>query len=181
MQLSSRILTALAVLILAVAVVAVRAGSPGTVEAATGTIDVVNVGTCYTTDDEVFGVSDCNDGDGDAYLVADRNEIVEVGTVYATYAYDPKTAADDPRGILTNSDLIKISIEDTGRDRRTPVLFGVASTTTASLRPVVDDPNTPENEAAEADALQAAERLALIQEGLPERHRVAGGTGFPVG
>ena len=50
MQLSSRILTALAVLILAVAVVAVRAGSPGTVEAATGTIDVVNVGTCYTTD-----------------------------------------------------------------------------------------------------------------------------------
>ena len=36
MQLSSRILTALAVLILAVAVVAVRAGSPGTVEAATG-------------------------------------------------------------------------------------------------------------------------------------------------
>ena len=51
MQLSSRILTALAVLILAVAVVAVRAGSPGTLEAATGTIDVVNVGTCYTTDD----------------------------------------------------------------------------------------------------------------------------------
>ena len=72
MQLSSRILTALAVLILAVAVVAVRAGSPGTVEAATGTIDVVNVGTCYTTDEEVFGVSDCDDGDEDAYLVAGR-------------------------------------------------------------------------------------------------------------
>ena len=54
MQLSSRILTALAVLILAVAVVAVRAGSPGTVEAATGTIQVLNVGTCYTTDTDTF-------------------------------------------------------------------------------------------------------------------------------
>ena len=64
MQLSSRILTALAVLILAVAVVAVRAGSPGTVEAATGTIDVLNVGTCYTTDTDVFAVGACDDGDG---------------------------------------------------------------------------------------------------------------------
>ena len=63
MQLSSRILTALAVLILAVAVVAVRAGSPGTVQAATGDIGVLNVGTCYTTDDDAFGVGDCNDGD----------------------------------------------------------------------------------------------------------------------
>ena len=59
MQLSSRILTALAVLILAVAVVAVRAGSPETAEAATGTIDVLNVGTCFATDDEVFEASDC--------------------------------------------------------------------------------------------------------------------------
>ena len=63
MQLSSRILTALAVLILAVAVVAVRAGSPGTVEAATGNIDVLNVGTCYTTDTDIFGVGECDDGD----------------------------------------------------------------------------------------------------------------------
>ena len=52
-------------LILAVAVVAVRAGSPGTVEAATGDIGVLNVGTCYTTDDDAFGVGDCDDGDGD--------------------------------------------------------------------------------------------------------------------
>ena len=67
MQLSSRILTALAVLILAVAVVAVRAGSTGTVEgAATGTIDVLNVGTCYTTSTDVFAASDCDDGDGNA-------------------------------------------------------------------------------------------------------------------
>ena len=103
MQLSSRILTALAVLILAVAVVAVRAGSTGTVEAATGTIDVLNVGTCYTTDTDVFAVGACDDGDDNAYDVAGRDTISEVGTVYATYAHDPKTAPDDPRGILTNS------------------------------------------------------------------------------
>ena len=133
MQLSSRILTALAVLILAVAVVAVRAGSPGTVEAATGTIDVLNVGTCYATDTEVFAVGDCWDGDeadidgdpdtGDGYNVATRDSITETGTVYATYAHDPKTAPDAPRGVLLNSNLIKISIQDSGRDKRTPVLL----------------------------------------------------------
>ena len=125
MQLSSRILTALAVLILAVAVVAVRAGSSGTLEAATGTIDVVNVGTCYTTDDEVFEVGDCvADKRGRCdYDVAGRDEIVEVGTVYATYAHDPLTAPDNPRGVLYNSNLIKISIADSGRDKRTPILL----------------------------------------------------------
>ena len=125
MQLSSRILTALAVLILAVAVVAVRGGSSGTVEAATGTIDVLNVGTCYTTNSDVFAVGECDDGDGNAYNVTGRDTISEVGTVYATYSHDPKTAADDPRGILTNSDLIKVSIQDTGRDKRTPVVLPV--------------------------------------------------------
>ncbi len=128
MQLSSRILTALAVLILAVAVVAVRAGSPGvTVEAATGTIDVLNVGTCYTTNDDVFAVGDCNDGDGAYNFIGAATSgdasISEVGTVYATYSHDPKTAADNPRAILTNSDLVKISIQDTGRDKRTPVVL----------------------------------------------------------
>ena len=117
-------------LILAVAVVAVRAGSPGTVEAATGTIDVLNVGTCYTTDTEVFEVGDCDDGDSNTeadgnvgYEVADRDEVAEAGTVYATYAHDPKTAPDSPRAVLENSNLIKISIADSGRDRRTPVLL----------------------------------------------------------
>ena len=128
MQLSSRILTALAVLILAVAVVAVRAGSPDTVEAATGTVDVLNVGTCYTTDDEVFGVADCvDDTAGDGYDVADRDEIVEVGAVYATYSFDPLTAPDSPRGILYNSNLIKISIADSGRDERTPILLAAGN------------------------------------------------------
>ena len=143
MQLSSRILTALAVLILAVAVVAVRAGSPGTVEAATGTIDVLNVGTCYATDTEVFAVGDCWDGDqedidgdpntGDGYVVATRDSITEAGTVYATYAHDPKTAPDDPRGVLMNSNLIKISVSDTERDKRTPVLLAVTGVDDAAL------------------------------------------------
>ena len=106
MQLSSRILTALAVLILAVAVVAVRAGSTGTVEAATGTIDVLNVGTCYTTDTDVFAVGACNDGDaldndgnaetGDGYSVAGRNTITKADSVFATYSIDPKTSGDEP-------------------------------------------------------------------------------------
>ena len=134
MQLSSRILTALAVLILAVAVVAVRAGSPGTVEAATGTINVLNVGTCYTTDTDVFAVGACDDGDdgegdNEGYSVAGRNTISKVDTVYATYAIDPVTSGDDPRAIAMNSDVIKISIEDKGRDKRTGVIYPVGTQT----------------------------------------------------
>ena len=160
MQLSSRILTALAVLILAVAVVAVRAGSPGTVEAATGTIDVLNVGTCYTTDAEVFDAADCDDGDdnmgdNEGYEVADRDEVAEAGTVYATYAHDPKTAPDSPRAVLENSNLIKISIADSGRDRRTPVLLPAGNAPAANVANCgqpgndpcfsqVDDPLTPD-------------------------------------
>ena len=139
MQLSSRILTALAVLILAVAVVAVRAGSPGTVQAATGDISVLNVGTCYTTNTDAFGVGDCKDGqlddtdddgdlDTDVYNVADRDSITKVDTVYATYAIDPKTSGDQPRAIAKNADLIKISIEDKGRDKRSGVLYAVGTT-----------------------------------------------------
>ena len=137
MQLSSRILTALAVLILAVAVVAVRAGSPGTVEAATGTINVLNVGTCYTTDTDVFAVGNCNDGDaldndgdaetGDGYNVAGRDAITKVDSVFATYAIDPKTSGDEPRAIAKNSDVIKISIEDKGRDKRTGKIYAVGN------------------------------------------------------
>ena len=140
MQLSSRILTALAVLILAVTVVAVRAGSTDTVDAATGTINVVNVGTCYTTDDEVFTVADCNDGDdntgaNEGYEVAGRDSITEVGTVFATYAHDPKTAPDSPRAILQNSNTIKINIKDTGRDKRTKVLLGAGDVAPCDTTP----------------------------------------------
>ena len=158
MQLSSRILTALAVLILSVSVVAVRAGTSGTVEAATGTIDVLNVGTCYTTNSDVFAISACKDGildtdtNNDGTLNADNNytllasannpaEISEVGTVYATYSHDPKTAADNPRGILTNSDLIKISIQDSERDKRTPVLLAVGNADDNTISGIQIDPD----------------------------------------
>ena len=141
MQLSSRILTALAVLILAVAVVAVRAGSPGTVQAATGDIGVLNVGTCYTTDDDAFGVGECDDDDGtEGYSVGERDTISEVDNVFATYAIDPKTSGDQPRAILKNADLIKISIDDKGRDKRTGKIYAVDTTTaTAYLDPAMSE------------------------------------------
>ena len=56
-----------------------------------------------------------------------REEVTEVSDLYATYAYDPKTASDEPRVILEDSDLIKISIADSGRDKRTGVLIRGAS------------------------------------------------------
>ena len=50
-----------------------------------------------------------------AYNVAGRDSYHRRSTaVYATYAIDPKTSGDQPRAILKNSDLIKISIEDSG-------------------------------------------------------------------
>ena len=49
--------------------------------------------------------------------------MVEVSTLYATYAYDPKTASNEPRVILQDSDLIKISIADSDRDKRTTDLI----------------------------------------------------------
>ena len=112
MQLSSRILTALAVLILAVTVVAVRAGSPGTVEAATGTIDVVNVGTCYTTDSEVFGIGDCDDGDEGDYDVAGRDRLSpRSGSVYRDILPTTRRRRRTMLAVCSkNSNLIKISI-----------------------------------------------------------------------
>ena len=40
--------------------------------------------------------------------------MIEVDTLYATYAHDPSTAAEAPRAILTDGDLLMISITDTG-------------------------------------------------------------------
>ena len=163
MQLSSRILTALAVLILAVAVVAVRAGSPGTVEAATGTIQVLNVGTCYTTDTDTFGVGECVDGDATpGYEVAGRDEITKVDTVYATYAIDPKSSGELPRAIATNSDVIKISIDDKGRDKRTGVIYAVTGSPTLDL---TDAANIGENTASWT-IIRTVGLQSLIDDGL---------------
>ena len=173
MQLSSRILTALAVLILAVAVVAVRAGSTGTVEAATGTIDVLNVGTCYTTSTDVFAVGECEDGDAgtedttlEGYSVAGRDTITKVDSVFATYAIDPKTSGDQPRAIAVNSDLIKISIEDTGRDKRTGVIYSVTDASLTDL--VVDDTTTTTTDESVANkaVIRAIGFDSMLRDGL---------------
>ena len=100
--------------------------STPTADAATGSIAALNVGTCLTTDATVFK-GDCTvlskgaDGTGEEGEDI-RTKNTEVSTLYATYAHDPKTASDEPRAILTDSDLLKISIKDTGRDMRSGVL-----------------------------------------------------------
>lgn len=91
------------------------------VDAATGVIDALNVGTCLATNADVFEDEDC-----DLFNRSDRweirDEIEDASELYATYAHDPKTGWDEPRAIIEDSDLLKISIFDPGRDRRTGVL-----------------------------------------------------------
>ena len=125
----SKMLGALALLTLIGALFVMQSAdhnSP-TADAATGSIAALNVGTCLTTSEDVFGDEDCNLSEsaseatsGTAWEV--RKEVAEVSTLYATYAHDPKTSSDAPRAILQDSDLLKISISDPGRDKRSPVL-----------------------------------------------------------
>ncbi len=130
-SMKSKMLGALALLTLigALFIMQSAGSSPPTADAATGTIAALNVGTCLTTDGDVFK-GDCKDGDNprlsggsgsDSWEV--REEIAEVSTLYATYAHDPKTASNEPRAILTDSDLIQISIADADRDKRSGVLI----------------------------------------------------------
>ncbi len=100
---------------------------PSTVNAATGSIAAMNVGTCLTTDDDVFS-GDCEALDDSVEGRDIREERTEVTTLYATYAHDPKTASDAPRAILEDSDLIRISIADADRDKRSGVLIRGAHT-----------------------------------------------------
>ncbi|MXZ02896.1 MAG: hypothetical protein F4Y88_04265 [Chloroflexi bacterium] len=107
-----------------------------TVEAATGSIAALNVGTCLTTDNSVFK-GDCdalmNHADGTDNDWEVRDKIAEVSTLYATYAHDPKTSSDAPRAILMDSDLLKISIADADRDKRSGVLIAGNTLTTKNL------------------------------------------------
>ena len=129
-SMKSKMLGALALLTLIGALFVMQSAEQRvpTVDAATaGSIDALNVGTCLTTSDAIFGKADCDlsesasDADsGTAWEV--RKEVAEVKTLYATYAHDPKTSSDAPRAILEDSDLLKISIADSGRDKRTGVL-----------------------------------------------------------
>ncbi len=133
-SMKSKMLGALALLTLIGALFVMQSvgTSPPTADAAHGSIAAMNVGTCLTTDGDVFK-GDCSLTEdaseattGEAWEV--REKIGEVSTLYATYAYDPKTASNEPRVILTDSDLLKISISDTGRDRRDGVLIGSDAT-----------------------------------------------------
>lgn len=121
-------LTALSALAAAVvAIVAVNSSGLLSAQSATTTIDLLNVGMCVTTDDSVFKEADCDDGDGgNTFTVGDRDEIVERETVFATYAYDPISSGNRPRAILENSDLVKVTVTDKGRDRRRSVLYPAA-------------------------------------------------------
>ena len=121
MQLSARILTALAVLAFTVAVVA-GSGVTNEVSAATGTIDALNVGACTTTNADDFSLDNCTQKDA-FYQQEPLEDLIEVESLYATYAHDPKTGAESPRAIIMDGDLIRVSIVDTDRDRRDPVLI----------------------------------------------------------
>ncbi len=122
MQLSARILTALAVLAFAVAIVAGARSASDEVSAATGTIDALNVGACTSTNADVFKLDNCTQKMA-FYQQAEIEDIIEVPSLYATYAHDPKTAAEAPRAIIQDGDLIRISVTDQDRDRRDPVLI----------------------------------------------------------
>ena len=128
MKLAARFLTAMAIVSLAIMYIATRDQLPDA-SAATGTINALNVGTCYATDKSEFKKSDCMDGGDAAYDVAGRKDITDAEMLYATYAVDPRTSAESPRAILFNSDLVRISIKDQGRDKRTGVLYGVGDAT----------------------------------------------------
>ncbi len=148
MQLSARILTALAVLAFVVGVVAGANNANDEVSAATGTIDAMNVGACTTTNADVLSLGDCKidadgtagDGNTEAFFEGGPlGEAIEVDELYATYSHDPKTAAEAPRSIIANGDLLKISIKDTGRDRRDPVLIALDNTDPATVPAITTD------------------------------------------
>ena len=125
-KLAARFLTAMAIVSLAIMYIATRDQLPDA-SAATGKINALNVGTCYASDEDEFRKTDCLHGLSAAYDVAGRKDVTETDVLYATYAVDPRTSADQPRAILFNADLIRVSIKDPGRDKRIGVLYGVGA------------------------------------------------------
>ncbi len=138
MQLSARILTALAVLAFVVGVVVGTRGATDEVSAATGTIDALNMGTCTTTNADVFSFDDDCLQKTAFFQQNAIEDLIEVDTLYATYAHDPRTAAESPRAIIEHGDRIMVSITDKGRDRRDPVLVSTAQDVTDADDGVLD-------------------------------------------
>ena len=149
MSMKSKMLGALALLTLIGALFVMQSAEQQTptADAAAGSIAALNVGTCLTTDATVFK-GDCdmlsNDEAGTDNDWEVRDKIAEVPTLYATYAHDPKTASNEPRAILMDSDLLKISITDADRDRRDGVLIAGGATATALTADADTDADTPE-------------------------------------
>ena len=160
----SKMLGALALLTLIGALFVMQSADQRTptVDAATVSIDALNVGTCLTTNDDVFK-GDCdilmNDVAGTANDWEVRAKKTEVSTLYATYAHDPKTASDEPRAILADSDLLEISISDSGRDKRSPII--VLAPSGGPSIDAKDDPDNPGQtiNATDADALTVIQNL----------------------
>ena len=185
MQLSARILTALAVLAFVVGVAVGTKGATDDVSAATGTIDALNLGTCTTTNADVFSFDD-NCLQPAAFFQQNAIEdLIEVDTLYATYAHDPRTAAESPRAILDHSDHILVSITDTGRDRRDPVVIATAMETLASpgnngvgFNVDHDDDNTTDSIAVVYNTVQAQPDAVSPIEGFSSRSIVAEVVGF---
>ena len=161
MQLSARILTALAVLAFAVAIVASR-GATDEVSAATGTIDAMNVGACTTTNSDALGIGWCTNTKAFFAQSELTEEAIEVDELYATYAHDPKTAAEAPRGIIQDGDLIRVSIKDSGRDRRDPVLIttNAESASDDTGTPFENNTDTPPKEVLKTSTPNAAKTVA---------------------
>ena len=88
-----------------VAVVAGR-GATEEVSAATGTIDALNVGACTTTNADEFEFGRLYSAEAARYQQEALEDLIEVESLYATYAHDPKTGAESPRAIIMDGDLI---------------------------------------------------------------------------
>ena len=188
MQLSARILTALAVLAFTVAIVAGARSATDEVSAATGTIDALNVGACTTTNADVLDEEHCTQTMA-FFRQVPLEDAIELETLYATYAHDPKTAAEAPRGIVLDGDLIRISITDKDRDRRDPVLITTAITTFDSgdgnpfvgtpggtpgqtLRVTLDDPTTDTVDESFSAPETIAESVGVEEDELPALEQV---------
>ena len=182
MQLSARILTALAVLAFVVGVAVGTKGATDDVSAATGTIDALNVGVCATTNADVFSTDNCSQPTA-FYLQRELDDLIEVESLYATYAHDPITGAESPRAIIEDGDLLRISISDSGRDRRDPVLiaseqedfdgaFDAFATDKGGLRNETDDDTGTDGDQPHDAAAIVAEELGVDVDDLPalERH-----------
>lgn len=162
MQLSARILTALAVLTVAVGMMVTVQTKTPEVSASPGSIAVINVGACVTSNLSKLDQTDCNDHHETFQFEQEGlDDAIERSTIYATYAHDPKTAAEEPRAILQDSDLLKVSITDISRDTRTGVLVSANALTAATfLTAGVDggtvDPNNPSRDSVVRDTLDIA-------------------------